>query len=185
MSGTSNRKRNFLILLIIILIVMLISATYAYFLLLVSKEDDSTELYTGTFDVQYTQGNIIYEQQFYPRSTPVSLNDTNNTYINSFSVTNTGSLDGLFNIKLDVSTNEFLTDDLKYNIYNNDGQIFISGSVSESDSYVLANNILLKAEESSNYTIQIWLEETGKQQNLDANRRLTAAIEIDGKQYVE
>jgi len=185
MSRTDNKRRNFLILLIIILIVMLISATYAYFLLLISKEDDSTKLYTGTFDVKYEQGNIIYEQLFYPRTTPLSLNDTDNTYVNSFTVTNTGSLDGIFNIKLDVSSNEFLTNDLKYNIYNGNDQIFISGSISDDDSYVLASNILLKAQESSNYTIQIWLEETGKQQNLDANKRLTAAIEIDGKQYVE
>lgn len=183
--NNSSKNKIILIIMILILIVMILSATYAYFILLISKEEDSTELYTGTLEVKYDQGNIIYGDTFYPRSEPEGLEDDFRTYINSFTVTNTGTLDGYVRIGLNVSENEFPDDGLSYRIFNSDGEIFLSGKISSMDSYTLADNIFMRSGESASYTIQIWLEENGKQQNKSKGKKLVAAIEVTEKQIIE
>ena len=183
--NNSNRNKLILIIMILILIVMIISATYAYFILLVSKEEDSTQLYTGTLDVQYTQGNIIYGDMFYPRSAPESLEDDFRTYINTFTITNTGTLDGYMRIGLHIAENEFPDDALKYRIFNGEGELFLSGSISSEDGYTLAENIFMRSGESAVYTVQIWLEETGVQQNKSRGKKMVAAVEVTETQIIQ
>ena len=183
--NNSSKNKIILIIIILILIVMILSATYAYFILLVSKEEDSTQLYTGTLDVQYEQGNIIYGDMFYPRSRPESLEDNFRTYINSFTVTNTGTLDGYVRIGLHVVENEFPDDGLSYRIFNGEGELFLSGTISSLDSYTLADNIFMRSGESASYTIQIWLEENGRQQNKSRGKKMVAAIEVTETQIIE
>ena len=181
----NDKKRFFLIIMILALIIMIIGASYAYFLLLISKEEDSTELYTGTLDVEYSQSNIIYGSLFYPREDPESLDDTDRVYVNTFNITNTGTLDGYMRIGLFVTENEFPDNALSYNIYNSDGDLFMSGFISSEDSFTLADNIFMKSGESTSYTVQIWLGENGRQQNKSNGKRLTAAIEVTAKQIIE
>ena len=183
--NNSSKSKIILIIIILILIVMILSATYAYFILLISKEEDSTRLYTGTLDVQYEQGNIMYGDMFYPRSRPVDLNDDFRTYINSFTVTNTGTLDGYVRIGLDVSENEFPDNALSYRIFNESGVEFLSGTISSEDSFTLADNLFMRSGESASYTIQIWLEENGMQQNKSKGKKMVAAIEVTETQIIE
>lgn len=173
-----------IIFLIIVLIVMLLGATYAYFFLLVSSEEDSTELYTGTLVVDYSQGDIIYNQAFYPRKQP-TLDDVEYAYSNSFKIKNTGSLDGILSVRLDVEDNGFSNNAIKYAIYNYHGYKIISGGISKNNSVVLLNNVRLNSGQETEYTLLLWLEETGQQQNTEEDKRLTATIVADLVQYVE
>ena len=184
-SKKNSNNRLVLIVIILVLVVMILSASYAYFILLVSKEEDSTQLYTGTLEVKYKQNNIIYEDSLYPRNEPTSLDDDHWAYVNSFTITNTGTLDGYMTIKLDVSENEFPDDALKYKIYNGNGDVFMSGSISSLDSYKLAENLFVRSGESASYSIQIWLEETGIQQNRSSGKKFVAAIDVFEKQIIE
>lgn len=183
--NNSSKSKLILIIMILILIVMIISATYAYFILLISKEEDSTQLYTGTLEVKYDQGNIIYGDMFYPRSKPEGLEDDFRTYINTFTVTNTGTLDGYVRIGLHITENEFPDDGLSYRIFNEAGEIFMSGTISSEDNYTLAENIFMRSGESAVYTIQIWLEENDRQQNKSRGKKMVAAIEVTETQIIQ
>lgn len=177
-------EKRTVIFIILVLVVMLISGTYGYFSLLISNPDDSTELYTGTLDVEYSQGDIIYEQSFYPRSAP-KFADQDHVYNNKFVVTNTGTLDGIMEIKLDITNNGFSDGAIKYNLYNVDGYRVIGGTIPSSGDAILINQVRINSGQEVVYTLQLWLEETGTQQNIDENQRLTAAVEVNLTQYIE
>ena len=113
-------KKKYVIILILALIVMLAAGTYAYFMLLISNDEDSTELYTGTLSVDYSQGDIVYLDSFYPRTEP-TLTDLDYAYSNTFSVTNTGTLDGKLSMKLEINENTFTNGAIKYVLYNSNG----------------------------------------------------------------
>ena len=97
----------------------------------------------------------------------------------------TGTLDGYVRIGLHVVENEFPDDGLSYRIFNSEGELFLSGTISSLDSYTLADNIFMRSGESASYTIQIWLEENGEQQNKSRGKKMVAAIEVTETQIIE
>ena len=113
------------------------------------------------------------------------MDDTFETYVNYFTITNTGTLDGYVKIRLDVIESGFPDEALKYKIFNGNGSLFMSGSISSMDSYTLASNIFMRSGESADYALQIWLQENNAQQNKSKNKRLVAAIEVTETQIME
>jgi hypothetical protein len=179
-----KKENKFIIVLILILIFLILGATYAYFILLISNPEDSTELYTGTLVAEYSQGSIIDEQSFYPR-TEATPDDLKYAYSNDFTITNTGTLDGLMQLTLEISKNTFTSNAIKYSLYNSLGIKITSGDIPNSDNVILIDNVLIKSQESANYSLIIWLQENETQQNTDEGQRLTAAITANLVQYIQ
>ena len=177
-------KKKYVIILILALIVMLAAGTYAYFMLLISNDEDSTELYTGTLSVDYSQGDIVYLDSFYPRTEP-TLTDLDYAYSNTFSVTNTGTLDGKLSMKLEINDNTFTNGAIKYVLYNSNGYKLLYGKISNVEDTYLISNVLLKSKASVKYTLIMWLNETGEQQNKDENCKLIGKITANLEQYIE
>lgn len=163
---------------------MVIGATYAYFMLLISNPEDSTDIYTGTLIAEFSQGEVIDDQSFYPRS-EATLEDLKYAYSNSFSVTNTGTLDGIMEIKLEISKNGFSDGAIKYALYNSSGNKITTGDVVTAGDVVLLDNVLINAKESAEYTLVLWLQESGEQQNIDEDKRLTATIVAELVQNIQ
>lgn len=177
--------KEHIVILIIVLVIMLLGVTYGYFFLLVSSEEDSTELYTGTLIANYEQGEIIYDQAFYPRSEPVDMYDLDYAYFNNFTVSNTGTLDGIMQINLYVSKNGFTEGALRYSLYNAAGIRVITGAVPLGERATLLDNVRINSQQTAKYTLVIWLHENGQQQNKNEDQRLTAAVAVDLVQYIE
>ena len=184
--NTASNKKNFyyITILILTLIAVIIGATFAAYTFLHSQKEGGSTVYTGTLSIEYESGNIINFHSLYPTKEP-SFETEENVYKNTFKVNNTGTLDGILNVKLEIVKNQFSENTLQYILFNSIGEKITEGPVPLEDSIIIADNILLETGKSSEYTLIIWLEETGKSQNYDMNKELVGAIEANANQKRE
>ncbi len=157
MTESSNEKKKlfYMIVLILTLITMIIGATLAYFSLVGSQKKDATVLYTGTLQVTYIDGTYIKNPDLYPLN-DVTYNTYDKVYRNSFSVASSGTLDQTISIDMDVTTNEFSENTLKYAVFSSNGNELARGYVPKSGPVNLANNIFLAYNGTAKYTLIIW-----------------------------
>ncbi len=182
MESSNEKKRIFyMFVLVLTLIIMIISATIAYFSFVGSQKEDGTVLYTGTLSINYIDGTYIKNPELYPLSN-VNYNTTKNVYRNSFAVTSAGTLDQTISVDLVVGKNEFYQNALKYAIFNSKGERMATGYVPKEGSVNLANNMYLASNDTSTYTLIIWLDNTGYNQNFEMGSIITGRIDVYAKQ---
>ena len=185
MNSTEDKKNFFyMTVLILTLISVIVGAAFAIYTFLHSQKEGSSTVYTGTLSIEYLEGNIIYLHDIYPTSKP-NIETTENVYRNTFKVTNTGTLSGKLSLYLDISKNTFSEGALKYRLFNSEGEEITTGDVPKDTSSEIASNILLPKESEAEYTIIIWLGETGINQNEEMRKVLTGSIRANADQIRE
>ena len=84
----------------------MIGLTFAIYNWIFSQKKGTSAVYTGTLTIEYLSGNIIDFHLLFPIDEP-SFDTVDNVYRNNFRVTNTGSLDGIVKVDLNILSNEF------------------------------------------------------------------------------
>ena len=107
---------------------------------------------------------------------------TDNVYKNTFRITNTGTLDGVLRINIDIRINEFNNGSLKYKVYSQSGNELATGDIPKEGSLEILNNVLLSSDTTSEYTVIIWLNETDTDQNNEMRKALLGSIRADVNQ---
>ncbi len=181
--NTTADKKNFYYITILILtfIAVIVGATFAVYTFLHSQKEGGSEVYTGTLAIEYFTGNIINFKEIFPTNEP-SFTEEDNVYKNTFKVTNTGTLDGILDISVEIVKNEFSEGVLKYKLFNSEGEKITDGIVPQKDSIQVANSILLESEKSTEFTLIIWLAENGENQNEEMRKELIGLIKADANQ---
>ena len=179
----SSKKYNilYIVILILALIIMVIGVTFTYFTLSGKEEDDATQIRTGTLVVNYIDGKTIVPYNLFPIEEP-SLNDELYVYKKNFSVANNGTLDQTLKIYIDVTSNEFVSNDLMYALYDeNNKKISVKGIPKEGRVLIDADEYL-KSGESKSYKVLVWLNETGQNQNNEQDCHFTGQFDIEAEQ---
>ena len=175
----SKRRKNdifYLLLLFFTLITMIIGITFTSFLLLAKEDDDSTKVQTGILAINYIDGQEIDTYALLPISEP-NLNTKYSTYKKSFSISSSNStLDQNFSIYIDITNNEFDNDALGFILYDANGNRISSEKV------LLASNIELKTGENKSYTVLIWLQDNGKNQDYEQGKNFAGEFYITTEQ---
>lgn len=181
----SKRRKNdifYLLLLFFTLITMIIGITFTYFSLLTKEEDDSTKVQTGTLAINYIDGQEINTYALLPISEP-NLSTKYSTYKKSFSISSSNStLDQNFSIYIDVTNNEFDNNALGFILYDANGNRISSGNIPSSGKVLLASNIELKTGDNKSYTVLIWLQDNGKNQDYEQGKNFSGEFYITTKQ---
>ncbi len=180
-NSSEKKKLFYMIVLILTLITMIIGATLALYKLVGSQKEEGTVLYTGTLQINYIDGTYINDPELYPL-TNVNYNTYDKVYRNTFAVTSTGTLDQTIMIDLNVSLNEFNENTLKYAIYNSEGNQLKTGYVPKSGKVNLTNNIFLAHSSTARYTLIIWWDNKGYNQNDEMGSRISGEIMVYAKQ---
>ena len=185
MNNTANKKDFFyIVILILTFIVVIIGATIAAFYFLNRQKEGSSSVYTGTLGIEYLSGEIIDFHLLYPTLEP-SYEDTDNVYKNNFRVTNTGSLDSIITVSVDVNNNDFTDGVIFYKLFNGSGEELIKGNLNGEGKLEIANNIVLEHESVTEFTLMIWINETGVLQNEEMRKSLTGTIIVDANQKID
>lgn len=184
-NNTADKKDIFYIaVLILTFIAVIVGATFAIYSFIFSQKEGTSAVYTGTLSIEYLSGEIINCNLLYPTEKP-NINTEKNVYKNKFRVTNTGSLDSLLTIKVDINKNEFSNKTLKYSLYNSEETEVAEGYIEGKSSSTIAGNITLKNNETENYTLMIWIAENGENQNQEMKKNLTGLIRVDANQKID
>jgi len=180
-SSESKKSIFYMIVLILTLITMIVGATLAYFKLLSSQEEEGTVLYTGKLEINYIDGVYIQNPELMPMKEP-SYNTYKGVYRNSFTVSSSGTLEQTITLELDVTTNEFKSDAMKYVIFNDKGQKIAAGNILKEGKVTLASDMYLEATGTAKYTLIIWLNNTNYNQNSEMGKTIVGKINIHSKQ---
>ena len=180
-SSDEKKKIFYMTVLVLTLITMIIGATMAYFALKASQKDEGTKLYTGTLEINYIDGVYVNGVTLMPMNKP-DYNVYEDVYRNNFAISSGGTLDQVITVNLDVSKNEFSEGVLRYIIFSETGKELATGNVPKTGSVTLANNIFLGHNDTAKYTLLIWFNNTGYNQNSEAGNQILGKISIYGKQ---
>lgn len=182
MVGRVNRKDFFyVVILILTFITVIVGAAFALFSFVYSQDEGKSAIYTGTLSIEYLSGDIINCYYLYPTDNPL-MTDDKNVYKNTFKVRNTGSLDSLLKININLNSNEFSDGTLMYSIYNSSGEELASGYIGRRDTTIIANDIELKSNSTEEFTLIIWIKESGENQNSEMKKSLNGTIQVDASQ---
>ena len=103
-------------------------------------------------------------------------------YRNRFGITSTGTLDQTISIDIDITTNEFPENVLKFVVYSENGNQLATGNVPKSGNINLANNIFLGHGETAYYTVIIWWPSTDYNQEVEMGSVIAGRINATAKQ---
>ena len=157
----NEEKKNFfyIILMILTLITVIIGAAFAIYTFLHSQKEGST--------------NVL--NNIHPIYNP-TINSVDDVYRNTFKITNTGTLDGVLRINVEIRINEFTANALKYKVFSSEGNELTTGNVPSEGDIEIINNVLLPSESTLELTLLIWLEETGENQNIEMHKTLLGSV---------
>ena len=185
MYSSANRKDFFyVIVLILTFITVVVGMTFAIYYWIHSQEEGSSAVYTGTLYIEYNSGNLINVNYLTPMGKP-SFDTTKNVYRNEFTVTNTGSLNGLIKINIHTTSNKFSDGVIKYLLFNSFGDELATGFLDGEMDRNIVNNIVLNANSSEDFVLLLWLNESNADQGYEMGKTLTGTILIDAVQAKE
>lgn len=185
MNNTAEKKDLFyIVVLILTLIAVIIGITFATYYFLHRQKEGSSSVYTGTLLIEYKSGNTIKGNYLIPREEP-NYEDTENVYVNNFSVTNNGTLDSILRVNLDLGENDFTENILMYKLFNSEQNLLIKGRITSNGAITIIDNIELPSMKSEDFRLLIWLNETGVEQNEDMKKSLTGAIAVEANQKID
>lgn len=180
-----NKKDFFyIIVLILTFITVIVGAAFAIYAFIFSQEEGTSAVYTGNLSIEYLSGDIINVNLLYPTEKP-SLDTDYNVYKNNFRVTNTGSLDSVLEIGVDINKNEFSNRTLMYILFNDEEKEIASGYVEGNKRSVLASNVSLENNTTQEFNLIIWIADNGQNQNTEMKKTLTGKIRVDASQKID
>lgn len=191
MSISNKKNIYYIVSLVLTLLVFVAASTFAYFSVIASREKDSTQIYTGTFMINFHQGDVIKGVNLVPGtdfgngSKVPNINTEHNVYKNNFTVSNSGSLAALLDISLNITTNEFTysankeQNILKYTLFASNGGILSTGDIPKSGDLKISSNLKLDKNKTENYTLMIWLYDNGTNQNEEQGKTFSGKIVVD------
>lgn len=179
-----NSKITIYIILILLIFLSSAGITFAALYLVKAEEEDSTRLYAGTLIIEYSQGEIIKDEKFYPVDRP-TLDNHPHTYLNTFTIKNTGTWNSLLSVNIELNKNEFSNNALSYALYNSEQQQILEGKIPKTGSIELMSNIKFPPQAEAEYTLMIWLEENNTNQSSEQRKELTATIVANASQLIE
>lgn len=175
-------NKYYIIIIILSLILMITGITVAYYTAVASQKEDGTRIHTGTLVINFKDGINIKNPLLLPRSIPSSINDTDYLYTNTFIVESTGTLAQTLDVYLNITKNEFKDGSLKYKVYNSSGKQMKEGIVTKSGNTKILENTYLGAQETAQFTLMIWLQETGVEQNEEQAKSLIGTMKAEATQ---
>lgn len=185
MNTHADKKDIFyIVVLILTFITVIVGMTFALYSLIFKQKEGSSAVFTGTLSIEYLSGNIIDCNLLYPTEKP-SIETEHNIYKNNFRVRNTGSLESILQIDILINQNEFSSKTLKYILYNSEQQELSEGYIEGKNSVTVANNIYLKNNTTEEFSLIIWIEENGEEQNQEMKKNLTGSIKVDAAQKID
>ena len=186
MYSTTKKKKDFfyIVILLLTLLVVIVGATIAAFYFLKQQDEGASNVYTGTLSISYLSGDIIDFNLLYPSYNP-NYDTTENVYKNTFKVKNTGTLDSVISVVVDVNKNEFSDDLIMYKLFNSDKEELSTGAMPKNGEVEVAKNVILESEKEVEYTLVIWLKETGINQNEEMRKILNGKIRVDANQKID
>lgn len=188
MKGNEDVKKKdragfwYAFLAIITLIVAIIGATYAFILVKGQNDNNDVIVKAGTLSVKYIDGRVINNPKLIPRNKPVNINDIVNAYKKEFVVQSDGSLDQYVTIYFNVEKNEFSNNNLKYVIYEDNKEIK-NGYINGMGEIKIVEGSYLESAKSHKYTMIIWIDENGQNQDSQKNKNISGSFIIDAIQY--
>lgn len=180
-NSESKKSLFYMIVLILTLIIMIVATTLAYFSLLDSQKEEGTVLYTGKLEINYIDGVYLKNPELVPIKNP-GYDTYEGVYRNSFAVASSGTLEQTIDLELEVSNNSFSTNAIKYAIFNEAGNRITSGTVPNEGKVTLATNLYLSPTGTAKYTLLLWLDNTGYNQNGEMGKSISGKINIHSKQ---
>lgn len=154
----------YLSILLFVLFIMLVGGSIAYLTLIGKEEDDSTQIWTGTLSINYVDGKEIKAYDLFPIDEP-KFGDTMFVYTKNFSVTSNGSLDQTIDLYISITKNEFVSNHLRYSLYDANKNKIDTGGFPTEGKIRIASDIFLKSGETKDFTVLLWLMETEENQN--------------------
>lgn len=184
--NNSEQKKNifYIVLMILTLITVIVGAAFAAYTFLHSQKEGSSNVYTGTLSIEYKAGTRIYLNKIYPTSNP-KMTDTENVYKNVFKIKNTGVLDGILRISVEIKRNEFEEGSLKYKLFSSSGAELTAGNVPKNGNFEIINNVLLESNNTVEFILLIWLDENYQNQNNEMGKTLTGIVRADASQKLD
>ena len=91
----------------------------------------------------------------------------------------------ILTVFVDINKNEFSDDTIMYKLYNEDKEELIKGVFSGTGEKEIASNVILESEKEVDYTLVVWLKETGDNQNEEMRRTLTGKIRVEANQKID
>ena len=141
-----KNKKLLLIVLIMVLIVSIGKETYALFTGEVSSVVQNYS--TGTLKLSYSNSVINLNNTY-----PMSDSDGMNTGSGIITITNTGTLAYKFDVKIDVSSNSTLSNDLIKVSIDEQNPAFLSR-----DSNIIIRDIILNPGSSRSFSLKLWID---------------------------
>lgn len=186
MYSTTKKKKDFfyIVILLLTLLVVVVGATIAAFYFLKQQEEGASNVYTGTLVISYLSGEIIDFNLLYPTYNP-NYDTVDNVYKNTFKVKNAGTLDSVIELKIDINKNEFSDNVIMYKLYNSDKVELSNGSISGMGEKTIISNVILESKKETQYTLVMWLKETGINQNEEMRKQLIGKIRVDANQKID
>lgn len=178
-----DKKVNvyYLVVLILTLIIMAVGISFAIFTLAGKEKDDSTQIWTGTLSINYVDGKEINVYNLFPINEP-KLGDEMFVYTKKFSVTSNGSLDQTIDLYIDIKENEFISDHLRYALYDSNGNKINTGGISKDGKVLMTSGIFLKSGGTKDFTVLLWLQETFENQNNEQDCSFKGEFDIFANQ---
>lgn len=181
-STKNNSRKVNIIILIITLLVMLIGSSFAYYSLVLSQKKEGTKLYTGKLEINYIDGVCINNPKLVPMSEP-DYDTYKNVYRNNFTITSSGTLNQTISIDLETTQNNFPDGTIKYILYNSRGDKIAKGNVASINNKTnLVSNLYLAYNGSAKYTLMLWYNDTGYNQNNEMGYKMYGKINVYSRQ---
>ena len=184
MSHADKKDFFYIVVLVLTFITFVVGMAFAIYSWVYSQKEGSSAVYTGTLSIEYLSNNLINFQSLYPSRKP-NYDTTKNVYRNEFTVTNTGSLDGIIQISINVLKNEFSDNTLQYSLFNSNKDEIINGYLNGKDDIIVVDNLVLENNKKENFVLIIWLNENDENQNAEMQKYLVGMIEVNAAQKKE
>ena len=188
-----NNKIYYGSIIIAIIIILSIGVSYAWFTSKIVK--NSNLVTTGTLQIKYDQGNYIDASNIKPATEAQVLESYKNgsciykqdreqgitnehiCAYNTFTITNTGSINTNVFIDLIDVTNTYTSSYLRYKLLENEPQELVGYVLNQTR---LASNVELQTSKSKTFTLLVWLDENAK--NPDMEKEYRAKINVFGRE---
>ena len=190
MNGTTynatKKKKDFfyVIILLLTLIVVVVGATMAAYYFLKQQKEGASNVYTGTLTISYLSGDLIKVDSLFPIY-DADYDTKVNVYRNNFRVENTGTLDSVISVVMELNNNEFSDNVVKYKLFNDQKEVISSGNLDGTGIINIASNVVLESRKIVDYTLVIWIKETGVNQNEEMRKSLYGRIKVNANQMVD
>lgn len=183
MKSKSKNDIFYFILLILTMITMVVGVTFTYYALIAKEKDDSTKLKAGSISINYIDGMAIDTHFLLPIDEP-TLNTEYSVYKKKFSVKSDGTLDQTLDLYIKVTDNKFDNNALKYALYDSSNNKISTGYLpsAKGSKVLMASGILLKSNNTKDFTVLIWLQENNQNQDSQQGKTFIGGFDITATQ---